>query len=776
MLFIEEHILIIILFQSALLLTLLFYLQRKKVLSFLFFLVSFFSISYLQSIYDWLQKLGVDSFIEAQNFSRVEALFFLKTATQILVPFTFKQVALIVFITGFTVLPIYIFVRKKVIQTGYATILAIIVFGATSVLMFAATVAKYENNSVLFQSIKNNFNHQPLSGTAKHKNLNLVIYIGESISVSNLQLYGYPRPTTPLLNKVKENNDKLLVFDKVFSTHTHTTTSLLEALSVRSGDEETAVPLSIFKRQRISLIDILNASGVTTHWISNQNKSGSWNFASSILAGNVTTKLWSTNSEFAPNSNDLLSRPYDHEFLLPHVKKLLQQNGTQAVFLHSYTGHGPYLSNIPEDYRLPVDDLMSRLSQKAVFGENHSNTSLRKDVDAYDSTMRYVDFTLSQLLKITDETKNPTVLVYFSDHGESVLTGRGHDSSRFLHEMARVPFIIYFNEAAANQDPDFFQKLANFSRKKHPSTLTQLPATILNLFGIKVNLQSTDRYIIGEPDNSSLNEIVIRDTVNGKTYVSLKGRNALDKNTRNKNVADVATRIFTSINDLESTDGLVCYHRSNSWAKAIRGSLVTPCLEFDVFVEDNGTISIHHPPLESTGLQLKELLQIALMKNVGMWIDAKNINNPDACNRLSDQLATIDTSSTSILVEFPSTTKFDNKRLAQCAGRLKKIGAYTSYYVPTSLSTACSDNILKYDSVKSVECKQLQEKLLKVKNSRMFTDLSFDVRGLSAMKKLQPIGEFYWNTWGVNAEELQEIDRSLFRMIIVQSSDDPNQI
>ena len=34
-----------------------------------------------------------------------------------------------------------------------------------------------------------------------------------------------------------------------------------------------------------------------------------------------------------------------------------------------------------------------------------------------------------------------------SDHGESVYTGTGHDSSRLVHEMLRIPFLIYYSNS-----------------------------------------------------------------------------------------------------------------------------------------------------------------------------------------------------------------------------------------------------------------------------------------------------------------------------------------
>ena len=51
------------------------------------------------------------------------------------------------------------------------------------------------------------------------------------------------------------------------------------------------------------------------------------------------------------------------------------------------------------------------------------------------------------------------IFIYFSDHGESPATARGHDSSRLTYEMLHVPFIIIFNDSAYNLYKDKFDKL-----------------------------------------------------------------------------------------------------------------------------------------------------------------------------------------------------------------------------------------------------------------------------------------------------------------------------
>ena len=59
----------------------------------------------------------------------------------------------------------------------------------------------------------------------------VVTYIGEATSALNLNLYGYPFKTSPWLNSQKQNK-RFLKFNNVYATHTHSTPSLKNSLTV----------------------------------------------------------------------------------------------------------------------------------------------------------------------------------------------------------------------------------------------------------------------------------------------------------------------------------------------------------------------------------------------------------------------------------------------------------------------------------------------------------------------------------------------------------------
>ena len=99
-----------------------------------------------------------------------------------------------------------------------------------------------------------------------------------------------------------------------------------------------------------------------------------------------------------------------------------------------------------------------------IFGSNNIQTL--NNLESYDSTIRYIDHNLNYVIKNLDQYQKPAILIYFSDHGESIYTNYAHDSSRPLHEMIRIPLIIYFNEKAYDEFKDKFKNIKFYLKIK----------------------------------------------------------------------------------------------------------------------------------------------------------------------------------------------------------------------------------------------------------------------------------------------------------------------
>ena len=111
----------------------------------------------------------------------------------------------------------------------------------------------------------------------------------------------------------------------------------------------------------------------------------------------------------------------------------------------------------------------------------------QKKHEHYDRIIEYIDNSIATIIsKHVSSKKEPVIFMYFSDHGESIFAGLGHDSSRFVFDMATVPFFIYFNAAARQQFSDKYRILKDLAEQRQPMTLDSVPDILAFLFDMKI--------------------------------------------------------------------------------------------------------------------------------------------------------------------------------------------------------------------------------------------------------------------------------------------------
>lgn len=496
---------------SGLMLLVIFCVKRSRLLSFSFACILIFLARYLNSLSEIYSDLGSDSFREAGNFDLKEAFFYIKTLTPHVYAFIdwtllgrSAGVALSVLVIGWVL-------GKTVAHTRYRdafvllSALALIYAGLSAGVRSA--MAQFHEASAIHDSIERNFTfpgniHATNSGDHP---LTIFVYVGESTSAMNMQLYGYPRRTTPKLVDLSNSDAGMVVFDKVFSTHTHTSPSLSEAFSMRPMSQTNQVPIDT--QRRVSLIDALGSWGVRVALYSNQGRTGSYNLTSSIVF-RAAERYFSIDE---PIGNvELKTRPLDSDYL-PKVitDTAFTDDSTSVVVFHSYAGHGDYLDYVPPNFHMP-----EWLTASPPEHERRENS-----IDHYDTAISYVDANVTSAVNYVASLKKPTIFIYFSDHGESPSMDDGHDSSRFRVEMAHIPFIVYFNETARRDFPERFAEMKKLSATRNVSTLAQLVPTILSLMGYEID--SSAGLDIPPPVGSEWSPfpILVRSTAEGISYL-----------------------------------------------------------------------------------------------------------------------------------------------------------------------------------------------------------------------------------------------------------------
>ena len=244
----------------------------------------------------------------------------------------------------------------------------------------------------------------------------VVLVIGESARKANFQLYGYERPTNPLLAK----REDLKVYEAT-SCATYTTAGSKAILEPKdSGDLYELLPNYAFR------------TGVDVSW-----RTSNWGEPP------IHIDEYVTDGELAKQYPDANK---DYDGILYHgLRERIEssQKNKVLIVLHTSTSHGPkYSDKYPKEFEVfkPVAKNVE---------EGQKNIGML--VNAYDNTIRYTDYLLDSLINTLQAmTDWHSAMIYISDHGESL----GEDKM-FMHGLPmrlapkvqyEIPFLVWTSE------------------------------------------------------------------------------------------------------------------------------------------------------------------------------------------------------------------------------------------------------------------------------------------------------------------------------------------
>ena len=701
----------------------------------------------LPPLHKFFATVGADSLMELQKFELEEALFYLSTVYQTFnFYFRFERFAYYL-ITFFIIILVlkrnHPWIAKIASYRLFVLLLAVILF-------LINELSHFRINSLVFYNVDKNFDlPESINIESAENELQTIVYIGESSSAYNFSLYGYPQANTPFLNELFKNN-KLLKFDSI-ANHTHTTQSLLSALSLARGDEKK----DITQQSRVPITDILSASGIKLSLFSNQGKGGAINLVTPIIFDKVD-KIFSDDA-LSGVKDSKIKKIFDHDFLLKNLEVEMNKNfnGNQIIFLHSYAGHGPYHKFIPETF-LAEKHYFDEFSTKMIFKDTENKSQVLSDLLIYDQTIAYIDRNIKSAIELIDQQKSPMVFIYFSDHGDNAFDGTGHDSRLMDITMLNVPFVVYFNNAARVQYSDKWDYLKNISSTKHLITNDWVSRLLLYLHG--VNIVSTDS---DQPnwnvDNLVSPFVAFRETNSGTTFVPTD----INKYSKEMKI-DAQTAAFIH-NRTDASNSVFCLHQSNDIISVIKGIRQTGCVESDIVFEDD-EMFIYHPPMPNTNLTLDALFNlIPSGGRTQLWLDGKNINDFAACQFLEKKIASQSKINPhQILVEFPSHTNFSNDLNNKCINPLKRMGVNISYYVDAHEAKSCKDK-------KSLECSQFINKLNNLISKQLVTDLSYDKSVIDIIQQLN-FSRVNHNSWSLKSHEFEIYKKYNLKRYIYQNN------
>lgn len=252
----------------------------------------------------------------------------------------------------------------------------------------------------------------------------LVLVIGESTNRQRMSLYGYPRETTPELDKLK---DQLAVFDNVITPRPYTIEALQQVLTF--ADEENP---DLYLTTP-SLVSMMKQAGYKTFWITNQQTMTKRNTMLTTFSEQADEQAYLNNNR---NQN---AAQYDGDVIEPFNKALADAAPRKLIVVHLLGTHMSYQYRYPPTFNKFTD-------RKGV------PDGVRDDqvptYNSYDNAVLYNDFVVSSLIKDYAKTDPNGFLLYLSDHGEDVFDSAGHNTlgrneNKPTAPMYTIPFMAW---------------------------------------------------------------------------------------------------------------------------------------------------------------------------------------------------------------------------------------------------------------------------------------------------------------------------------------------
>ncbi|KTC43508.1 MAG: phosphoethanolamine transferase CptA [Pseudomonas sp.] len=302
----------------------------------------------------------------------------------------------------------------------------------------------------------------------------LVLVIGESTNRQRMSLYGYPRQTTPELDKLK---DQLAVFNNVITPRPYTIEALQQVLTF--ADEEN--PDLYLKTP--SLVSVMKQAGYKTYWITNQQTMTKRNTMLTTFSEQADEQVYLNNNR---NQN---ARQYDGDVLEPFSKALADSAPRKFIVVHLLGTHMSYQYRYPPSF----DKFTDRQGVPAGVRDDQVAT-----YNSYDNAVLYNDFVVSSLIKDYAKTDPNGFLLYLSDHGEDVFDSAGHDTlgrneGKPTAPMYTIPFMAWASPKwRATHDWNFASDLSR------PYMSSQLVHTWADLAGLSFDQLDPSRSLVSD--------------------------------------------------------------------------------------------------------------------------------------------------------------------------------------------------------------------------------------------------------------------------------------
>ncbi len=252
----------------------------------------------------------------------------------------------------------------------------------------------------------------------------LVLVIGESTNRQRMSLYGYPRATTPKLDRIR---DQLDVFDNVITPRPYTIEALQQVLTFA---DERNPNLYLTKP---SLLNMMKQAGYKTYWITNQQTLTKRNTMLTTFSKQADEQFYLNNNR---NQN---ARQYDDDVLPPFEKVLADPAPRKFIVVHLLGTHMSYQYRYPPEY--------DRFTDRQGVPDSVTDDQL-PTYNSYDNAVLFNDHVVSSLIERFSGSNANGFLLYLSDHGEAVFDPEqpdvlGRNEAAPTAPMYTIPFMLW---------------------------------------------------------------------------------------------------------------------------------------------------------------------------------------------------------------------------------------------------------------------------------------------------------------------------------------------
>ena len=243
----------------------------------------------------------------------------------------------------------------------------------------------------------------------------IVWVIGESLTETHMQVYGYNRPTTPNIQRMRDAH-QAMVYQDVLATSPRTMSSVPYILSGLQGVDPQGM---IYAAP--SIFNYAKSAGYQTALITSQDFQ--WRNVDKLFV-DKDVDHFQQGIDFSSSVNVSVGAD-DHKMfergVQPYLDKAASKPAPVFLVLQLSGSHTPYAAQVPANMKQ--------------FLPEESPT----DINAYDNTVWYTDKFIDRLVQEVRKTRPNAWIFFTSDHGQDI---GGRDKQNKFHGSL-TPYVIH---------------------------------------------------------------------------------------------------------------------------------------------------------------------------------------------------------------------------------------------------------------------------------------------------------------------------------------------